>query len=275
MHVAGRAPGRVGQGLLGDQDERPLGHPPGADRRLGLGDLLERAADVDGAGPARRLVGPRHAAAHGEVDLVRRRAVPPAPVGAPRAARAARRRGSRDRPRAGVEQRDPGGRQVRPRRAPGGRSRRCRPATASSEASASVMAADPPSGDRPAVPVPGRGQHHADRGGGGPVERPEDVRRRTGEQRPGLRRAEPRGQHGGRQPGPQTEPRHPDRVVGPAQRSARARPGPARRSLATSGANTRRQAGPSTPRPAQVSSSERTITPAVPSSSGCARSTSG
>ena len=39
--------------------------------------------------------------------------------------------------------------------------------------------------------------------------------------------------------------------------------------------NTRRHAAPSSPSPSAVSSIERTITPALPSSSGCARSISG
>ena len=59
------------------------------------------------------------------------------------------------------------------------------------------------------------------------------------------------------------------RTIGPSTSWARSS------KPATSGANVRRQAGPSTPRPAQVSSSERTITPAEPSSRGWVRSISG
>ena len=45
--------------------------------------------------------------------------------------------------------------------------------------------------------------------------------------------------------------------------------------FAAIGAKSRRQARPSSPSPSAVSSTERSITPALPSSSGCARSTSG
>jgi hypothetical protein len=51
MHIAARAP-RVGQILLADQDEGPLGHPSSADVAFGGGDVLQRAADVNGAGAA-------------------------------------------------------------------------------------------------------------------------------------------------------------------------------------------------------------------------------
>ena len=72
-------------------------------------------------------------------------------------------------------------------------------------------------GDRPPVHVSCGGEHHAHRRGGRPVERAVDVRRRAAEEGPGLRGPEPRGEHGGRQPGPEPEPRHPQGVAGPAQ----------------------------------------------------------
>ena len=70
MDVAARA-GRVGEVLLADEHERLLGHLPVRDELLGGGDLAEAAADVDGAGPPRLCVCPRHAVLHGEVDLER------------------------------------------------------------------------------------------------------------------------------------------------------------------------------------------------------------
>ena len=66
----GRAP-RIREALLGDEHERPLGHAAVGDRLLGRGDLGERAADVDGAGAAARLGGPRHRPGEREVELER------------------------------------------------------------------------------------------------------------------------------------------------------------------------------------------------------------
>ena len=75
MHVAGGAR-RVGQVLLADEDERPLGHPARGHERLARRDVAVAAADMDCPGPARLLVRPRHAARDREVDLERARPVP-------------------------------------------------------------------------------------------------------------------------------------------------------------------------------------------------------
>ena len=214
VHVAGR-PRRVGQGLLGDQDERPLGHPARTDVGLGGRDLLERPADVDGAGAAGRLVGPGDAAADGQVDLVGRRAVPPPAVRTPAPRRELVAEDVGDRAGAGVEQGDPCGGQVRPRRhGVTGDDGPAELAEQGRERAGDARGA--PFGDRPAVLVPRGEQHGRHRGRGEAVERPEHVRRRPGEQRPRLRGAEPPDQEVGRQARPEAEPRHPQRVVGPS-----------------------------------------------------------
>ena len=99
-----RGAGRVGEVLLADQHQRPLRHHAAVHLPLGGRDLLEGAADVHGARAPAGLRGPRHAAAHGQVDLVRGEAV--LPPGSSRPAMAAN--------AVGVVSNivDPGGRQV-------------------------------------------------------------------------------------------------------------------------------------------------------------------
>ena len=54
MCLPAGARGRVEQALLRDEDERPLRDaPPRCDRRLGDGDLVERAAEVHASPRAR------------------------------------------------------------------------------------------------------------------------------------------------------------------------------------------------------------------------------
>ena len=74
MDVADR-PRRVGEILLADEHERPLGHGPAMDRLLVGDDLVETATEMDRAGLACRRSRPRNVALDGEVDLERARAV--------------------------------------------------------------------------------------------------------------------------------------------------------------------------------------------------------
>jgi hypothetical protein len=67
--AAGRGAGRIGDGWLHDQHVRVLRVIARNDFGLGGGDLLEGRAQVQGAGPAAVLVGPRHRAGQGVVDL--------------------------------------------------------------------------------------------------------------------------------------------------------------------------------------------------------------
>ena len=74
MDVADRA-GRVGEVLLADEHEGPLGHDPPMHRCLIGDDFVEITAEMDRAGLARRGSGTWHAFLDGEVDLERARAV--------------------------------------------------------------------------------------------------------------------------------------------------------------------------------------------------------
>ena len=102
---------------------------PAATSRLGRRDLLERATEVQRAGPAARLVRPRHRAGQGEVDLAHPGAVAEPAQRVPRtgraaghrpwpAAPAARRRAARPGPGAGRRASAPSGRSRWPRPPP-------------------------------------------------------------------------------------------------------------------------------------------------------------
>ena len=129
--------------------------------------------------------------------------------------------------------------------------------------------------NRPAEGVAGVDQRATHRGAHRTVHRAEGMGRDPAEERPRLRRP-----------------------PGAGEQRRRQRPPPARSAPAATGwrgtcstgfmmssssspkcaegePKTRRQAAPSSPSPSAVSSIERTITPTLPSSSGCARSTSG
>jgi len=86
MNVADRSL-RVGQVLLTDQHERPLGHTPSIHVAFGGGQFAVIAGQVDGAGPVRFRNGPRHATLHGEVDFESAWAVLESAVGASNAGR--------------------------------------------------------------------------------------------------------------------------------------------------------------------------------------------
>ena len=60
---------RVGDAGLAAQHEGPLGHHPAGHELLGRGDLQQRAAEVDRAGPAARGIRPRHGLVQRVVDL--------------------------------------------------------------------------------------------------------------------------------------------------------------------------------------------------------------
>lgn len=61
---------RIHQVLLNDNDEWTIRHATACNGALGLGDLVERAADVNGAGRAAVLIEPWHSFRDGQVDLV-------------------------------------------------------------------------------------------------------------------------------------------------------------------------------------------------------------
>ena len=66
---AGRGAGRIGDARLDHEHVRVLRVLARGHFGLGRGDLLEGSAQVQGAGPAAVLVGPRHRAGQGEVHL--------------------------------------------------------------------------------------------------------------------------------------------------------------------------------------------------------------
>ena len=70
-----RCPARVDEALLGHEHVRALGMPAGRCLRFAGRDLLGRATQVDGAGPATLLVGPRHRPGQRVVHLEGRRPV--------------------------------------------------------------------------------------------------------------------------------------------------------------------------------------------------------
>src|SRR5438874_5900796 len=74
--LAGRCACRIGHCGLSEDHERPLRNAARGDRVLGRDDLVERAADMDGAGlPARRRA-PGDGAIESPVDLEHARAIP-------------------------------------------------------------------------------------------------------------------------------------------------------------------------------------------------------
>jgi cation diffusion facilitator family transporter len=184
MHVAVRAR-RVGEVLLADQHERPLGQLATRREPLRPRDLLQAAADVHGAGAARRLVRPGHAVLHRELDLEGARSVAVArqrPRDPPRHALTGdpHRRGRRD-----VEQHEVGRPELlqRPH------------AHAGLQLGAGLLeqrdhrAADRTRaalGDRPAVAVRRGRKRHADRRGHRPAERAKGVGGDAREQRARL-----------------------------------------------------------------------------------------
>ena len=86
IDAAGR-PGRVGQVLLADEHERPLGHRPRWHGALVGEHLVGIAAEMHGAGLTRRLARPRDVAVDREVDLERARTVSETAVRAGNSAR--------------------------------------------------------------------------------------------------------------------------------------------------------------------------------------------
>jgi hypothetical protein len=73
--LAGRGAGRIGDAGLDDEDVGAVRVRARRHFGLGRGDLLERAAQVQGAGPAARLAGPWHRTGQGKVHLADARAV--------------------------------------------------------------------------------------------------------------------------------------------------------------------------------------------------------
>ena len=159
---------------------------------------------------------------------------------------------------------------------PHARSRSCRRARDTTAASASVIAREPPRATGQPNAVAGADQRHADRRAHRPVERAERMRGHAAEQRARLRRLP-------------SARRAPWPAAPPAARSAPAGAGgvgtcsTGRSDVLGQLVEARRAAAeqpPPAPRrprrvPSPSRSSERSITPALPSSSGCAKSTSG
>ena len=211
MDVADRAL-RVGQVLLTDQDERPLGHASGVDVALGGGEFGVGARQVHGAGPAAPRVGPRHTAFDGEVDLERAGAAAEPSVGTRDPARQPVAENAGDRLGRQVEHRHVGGRQLRGRLDPHARL----DLAAQVAQQRGHRVGDrlrPARGDRPAVAVARGDDAQPDRRGHRVVQRPKGMRRNTSEQCPGLRGAEPPGERGGGQHGGRAEPGQRQRMV--------------------------------------------------------------
>ena len=131
----GRA-GRVEQRVLGEKHERPLGRPARPRGALGGGDLVERAAEVDGRGAGALGRAPRDRPVERPVELERARAVP---VAGEAAVVALRKPGDPAELRRGRRRRG------RPRRR-GSSSTGLDACTVSSAASASAIACAPPRG---------------------------------------------------------------------------------------------------------------------------------
>ena len=195
------ARGRGRPGSAGRRARRAAaGWPPRADRRLGRGDLGQRAADVHGAGPAALLGRPRHRGRERVVDLehARRRSgsgrAPPgsaAAAASPQIARSWRgvtsKSTARDRGRSASERTSWPGADLAAQRAQVGRHRlgdRLRAAAR----------------DRPADGVAERQQHEREGRRGRTVERAHRVRAHPGEERCGRRRARNAARARGRPP---------------------------------------------------------------------------
>ena len=69
MSPAFRRPRPVEPALLGEQDERPIRRPTARDAPFRARDLLERSAQVDGAGIGELSRTPRDRAVDGEIEL--------------------------------------------------------------------------------------------------------------------------------------------------------------------------------------------------------------
>ena len=67
--LAGRSAGGIEAALLRDEHERPCRVASGVDVGLGAGDLLERAAEVDGSCVGELRVAPRDRAVDRDVEL--------------------------------------------------------------------------------------------------------------------------------------------------------------------------------------------------------------
>ncbi len=171
---------------------------------------------MDGAGLARRLGGPGDPATHGEVDLERRRAVLPGPVGLAAPGRRAVTDDVGEPGRRRVEERDVGCREVGERAdAVVEHDRAAELGQQARERGGDRLR--PALGRRPAVHVTGGDHHRADRRGGEPGQGPVDVGGAAEEQRAGLGRRERTSEHRRREPGAQPEGGQLERVAGHAQ----------------------------------------------------------
>ena len=188
MNIADRSL-RVGQILLSDQHERPLGHPSGVDVSLGGGQFAIVTDHVHRARPTRVRVRPGHAAVDGEVDLERTRATPELGEGARDSPRKTVTEDAGDRAWRQIEHRDICRRQLR---------RLLDPDPRLDLAAQVAQQRDHRVGDRlrsarchrPAVPMPGRDDAHPDRRGHRVVQRPEGMGRNASEQGAALLGAE-------------------------------------------------------------------------------------
>jgi hypothetical protein len=218
-HVAvgpqGLAAGRGARGVrhagLDHQHVRGLRMPARRDLGLGRRDLLERAAQVQGPGPAAVLVGPGHRTGQREVHLADAGAVAepaqpgPVPAGQPVAGQLQQRLG-RD-----VEQDRLGGREL---------AQRAHPAAGLDAAAQVTQGSRHRVGDpgtparhhRPAHRVRQPGQHQPHAGGGHRGERHHGVSRGAGQDRAGLVGVPAPGHHRGGQDRAAAEVRGGERV---------------------------------------------------------------
>ena len=265
--LPGGRPVRVEQRRLGDEHERRLRVLAAGHRRLGRGDLGQRAADVHGAGTGDGRVGPRHRLGQRVVELEHARPVAEARPSAPGAG--------------------PGSGRRPWRRAGAARRRRARPSTSAARArsstrwshttsppcwpriatSASVIACEPPSAHGQPTRWASAAEHEADAGRQRPVERQDRVRGEPGEQRRAPRSLSKRRRAERSPPGAGRRARSGRGAAGGgAATAAPCRSSTTGRPPSVSGAISRRHAAPSAPRPATVSSSERCSSAAPPSS---------
>ena len=186
---ARRGPRGVEQAGLGDEHERSLAVPALPRRRLGGGDLVERAADVHRCRPRRRRITPRHRRGQGVVDLEGGGPVaePPQPASIASGEAVAGEVG--ERMRADVGEHHPRRRQIGERGdRPVALDRAAVARQRSHEGVGDRLRAT--GGERPPGGVADGTEQHADAGGERSVERQHRVGGEAGEQRPCAVRVE-------------------------------------------------------------------------------------
>ena len=207
----------IEEALLSDQHERARGDTAAGDRVLARGDLVQRAAEVDGPGAQAFRGAPGNGPVERVIDLEDADATPVA----------AQLRAIPGREPVGgdpVELRRRHVAEIRARRGELGERRHA--ATGLDGAAKRAQpggervgdALRPAARDRPADHVPQHGEHETERRGERRVQRQHRMRRYPREESAGALAAERRArEHAGRTDGHQTEPRHRERVARDAQ----------------------------------------------------------